>query len=126
MKRNSRRALNWDILAADERYAYSVLQDQLAQQMARQIMSCADWHEVNSGDGKNIYIEVDVVVKPFQDVADGLASWARADVQCRMLIHGQLGISDMGFELSCGHDVPMLFNEPPKFCPECGAKVVEE
>lgn len=53
-----------DILAADERYAYSVLQDQLAQQMARQIMSCADWHEVNSGDGKNVYIEVDVVIKP--------------------------------------------------------------
>lgn len=53
-----------DILAADERYAYSILQDQLAQQMGRQIMSCADWYEVDSGDGKNICIEVDVVIKP--------------------------------------------------------------
>lgn len=49
-----------DILAADERYAYSILQDQLA----RQIMGCADWHEVDSGDGKNICIEVDAVIKP--------------------------------------------------------------
>ncbi len=53
-----------DILAADERYAYSILQDQLAQQMGRQIMGCADWYEVDSGDGKNICIEVDVVIKP--------------------------------------------------------------
>lgn len=29
-----------------------------------------------------------------------------------------------GFELSCGHDVPMLFNEPPNYCPVCGAKVI--
>lgn len=31
-----------------------------------------------------------------------------------------------GFELSCGHDVPMLFNAPPNYCPVCGAKVVIE
>lgn len=31
-----------------------------------------------------------------------------------------------GFELSCGHDVSMLVNEPPNYCPNCGAKVVVE
>jgi hypothetical protein len=29
-------------------------------------------------------------------------------------------------ELSCGHEVDTLDMEPPKFCPECGAKVVSE
>ncbi len=29
------------------------------------------------------------------------------------------------FSLSCGHDVQRLSVEPPGFCEECGAKVVE-
>lgn len=28
-------------------------------------------------------------------------------------------------ELSCGHDVDTLDNEPPSYCHDCGAKVVE-
>lgn len=28
------------------------------------------------------------------------------------------------FELSCGHSIDSLWGEPPRFCPECGAKVV--
>ena len=29
-------------------------------------------------------------------------------------------------ELSCGHEVDTLENEPPNYCPNCGAKVVSE
>lgn len=28
------------------------------------------------------------------------------------------------FQLSCGHAVWMTTNEPPAYCPECGARVV--
>ena len=40
------------------------------------------------------------------------------------------GSTKLGFEpyyehdLSCGHTVTSEWSEPPRFCPECGAKVV--
>ena len=75
---------------------------------------CADEYV----DGVKIY--TDALITPEQAVAATLGP-GTCEVE---------GSTKLGFEpyyehdLSCGHTVTSEWPEPPRFCPECGAKVV--
>lgn len=60
--------------------------------------------------------------------SEAIAAWnARAERTCKEF--GSVRIwqscNVWSHELSCGHDVDTLDQEPPNYCPNCGAKVVD-
>ena len=63
-------------------------------------------------------------------LVDGIDAWNTRHVEtCEIESefwndHGGYDSDTYEWTLSCGHSVEWLDNEPPKHCPECGAKVV--
>lgn len=65
----------------------------------------------------------------YRTEAEAIEAWnTRAERTCEEL--GSIRIWQECYvwshELSCGHEVDTLDMEPPNYCPECGAKVVNE
>ena len=68
-------------------------------------------------------------VGPFDTKAEAIAAWnTRAERTCKE--YGSIRVwqscNVWSHELSCGHEVDTLESEPPNYCPNCGAKVVDE
>lgn len=64
----------------------------------------------------------------YKTEAEAIAAWnTRATLTCEVV--GSYYYDDYDqyeFEFSCGHSVNMYDKEPPNYCPNCGAKVIEE
>ena len=63
----------------------------------------------------------------WQAIADELNARAERTCECDSTLYWDMGFGDPYYEheLSCGHTIKAFDKEPPRYCPECGAKVVD-
>ena len=68
-------------------------------------------------------------VKGYGSEAAAIEAWnTRSERTCRIesVFNDDWEYPIWDYELSCGHSFEAIIKEAPTYCPECGAKVVEE
>lgn len=68
-------------------------------------------------------------IYPTEDIFDRLADLIDPTCQVSSVetYDDELGqLEGLEFHLTCGHSFQRPWNEPPAYCPECGARVVDE
>ena len=84
-----------------------------------------NWWSYSAADGAKSYMRLADLIEPEERTCQrGTEMFSHAypneivcDSDC---------VSTYVFPLTCGHEVELLENEWPNYCPACGAKVVEE
>lgn len=85
-------------------------------------------------------IEMAAKLRQIADEHDAIHAFSNADIQyianlidptCEVssveTYNNELGqLEGWEFHLTCGHSVQRPWNEPPAYCPECGARVVSD